>query len=39
VDVTVTTDITQAAGGITAKHASGPKTFSANSAGVITSSG
>ena len=38
-DVTVTTTITQSGGTITAKHASGPKTYTADSAGVITSAG
>jgi type IV pilus assembly protein PilA len=36
-DVTVVTTITQSAGTITAKHASGPKTFTADSNGAITS--
>ena len=37
VDVTVATTISQSAGTITSKHASGPKTFTADSSGVITS--
>ena len=37
-DVTVTTTVTQSAGSITAKHAEGPKTYTADHLGVITSS-
>ncbi|MDQ5988432.1 MAG: hypothetical protein CSYNP_04192 [Syntrophus sp. SKADARSKE-3] len=37
-DVTVTTTISQAAGTITTKHTDGPKTFTIDALGVITSS-